>query len=759
MHQAQKRLSLRLALCAGAIACLPATGFAQDGSAIEEVVVTARKRSENLQSVPVAVTAISAEAIKNQSIESIRDITNQTPSLLVNQGSSGRNSLVVTIRGQTNNDLLLTVDPAVGIYIDGVSLAKTITGELANLTDVDHVEVLKGPQGTLYGRNTTGGSLNIFTRLPTGELGGEITLRTGNFGRYGGAVIANLPLKGDDLALRIVGNYDKRDPWGKNVYSGKGAGGDLDGGTLRGTLLARPADKVEVLIRGDYTKSTTTSIPHKSRGLIPTSAAATTFVPRETGVPGGAAGAAAYAGANANLGFWDTNFNYDSKEHTYSWGTSATVNVDLTADMAFKAISAYRVADRDTFYDLDGSPFNILHTHGYTHQEIVSHEAQLTGKALDGRLNWIVGGYYSREFGFDGTQSVSLGAAATRSFNEGHVVNKSAAGFTQASFDLTDQFSVTGGLRYTHESKHLTSANRRLDGVCNLPVALRQPGQCLVFRDASWNKLNYLLSADYKPADGVLVYVSTSTGFRSGGHNLRGGIDPTTFQTFNPENVKNYELGLKADWLDHRLRTNFAAYYTDYKNIQRVILVASTLNPTSTVVGNAASAKVQGLEAEIVARPIENLTLTATGALTDPKYKVYRDGLGTDFSGQPFVFIPKKTYSLSAAYNIPIEAGDLRLQADWSWRGRVFYNADSQFNGSTAARPDYRGQAAFGLLNARASVKLDDGGLEMAFFGKNLLNKKYSAFLLDTTNTALGFVTYVPGDRRTWGFEVTKTFP
>jgi outer membrane receptor protein involved in Fe transport len=193
---------------------------------------------------------------------------------------------------------------------------------------------------------------------------------------------------------------------------------------------------------------------------------------------------------------------------------------------------------------------------------VFSQELQLAGDAVDGRLNWIIGGYYSREFGFDGTQSISLNSFATRSFNEGHVTNKSIAGFGQATFNITDQFGITAGLRYTEEEKRLVSANRRLDGLCNLPVDLRLPGQCLVIRDDTWDALNYSFSLDYKPVDGVLLYAKTSTGFRSGGHNLRGGIDPITFETFDPEHVTDYEIGLKGDWLDGRLRTNLAAYYT-----------------------------------------------------------------------------------------------------------------------------------------------------------------------------------------------------
>jgi len=255
----------------------------------------------------------------------------------------------------------------------------------------------------------------------------------------------------------------------------------------------------------------------------------------------------------------------------------------------------------------------------------------------------------------------------------------------------------------------------------------------------------------------VLVYAKTGTGFRSGGHNLRGGIDPSTFQTFNPERVKDYELGLKADWLDRRVRTNFAVYRTNYKNIQRVVLVPSTLNPSSTVVRNAARAVIKGAEAEITINPIDHLTFKATGGLTDPKYKDYRDGFNNDLSDLPFIFIPKKTYSLSANYTQPMDWGQISTQVDWNWKGRVYYDDDSVY-GTVPGYPDFRYQSAYGLLNGRVAFTFDQPQLEVAFFAKNITNKRYIAFSLDTTATALGFVTYVPGERRTWGFEVTKTF-
>ncbi|MET0378252.1 MAG: TonB-dependent receptor plug domain-containing protein, partial [Spongiibacteraceae bacterium] len=266
-------IAMTAAMAGGGVVSSTALAQSEGGfrGGLEEVVVTARKREETLQSVPIAVTAVTAESIQNQSIQDLRQIQYSTPGLTMNPPNSDRSNSAPQIRGQSISDTVLTVDPAVGIYIDGVNIAKTNGGELSSLLDVERIEVLKGPQGTLFGRNTTGGAISVSFKQPTGEFEGEVIGRTDNWGRKGGALVLNLPITGPDLALRIAGQYDNREGFGENVANGDDISGDMDSGNVRTALLWRPTETVELTLRADYTHSNQEGPAYKLGGLVPSS--------------------------------------------------------------------------------------------------------------------------------------------------------------------------------------------------------------------------------------------------------------------------------------------------------------------------------------------------------------------------------------------------------------------------------------------------------------------------------------------------------
>lgn len=737
--------------------------LAQAGG-LGEIVVTARKREENMQDVPIAVTALSAETLKNQSVQSVKDIQYQTPSLTIAPTNADRNSLSVTIRGQNLSDTLLTLDPAIGIYIDGVNFAKTIGTELATLVDVDRVEVLKGPQGTLFGRNTTGGALSITTKLPAAVFEGQIIGRTDLYGRAGGSAVVNLPISGDQLALRVVGSYDRRDAFGRNLVDNREIGGDLNGGGLRATLLARPTDTIEVVLRADYNKTSTSASGWKARYLGPAGVPTTAGVIIAEGGASTLAGAyAAYIAQGQTPDFWDVRNNTSpSHSRVESYGGSGTITIDLSDSLQLKSITSYRSLKRDTLMDMDGSIFRILEVNGLTAQKLFAQEGQITGGLFDDSVDWIVGGFYSRETGNDGTRTLAVSVFnPLRSINDGDVLNKSVAGYGQFTWRFAEQFSFTGGLRYTKDTKSLISRNRSVSptGVvnCNIPSPVSPTNCSQMFKD-SWGDMSYTATVDYKPTEGVLIYAKTSRGFRSGGFNLRGTRDPQTFVSFAPETVTDYEVGLKADLLDRHLRVNIATYHSSYKDIQRTLIVPSPFPPfTSTVVRNAATAGINGVEAEITAKPTDALTLRATGALTDAKYKNYVDPrTGADLSNLKFNTVPKWTYTLSAGYDVPLDNGPLHLQLDWAWQDDIYWFPDSLYNG-TNGTPDLRGQKAYGLLNGRISKSFENEGVEVAFYVRNALNKKYFANGLDVSSS-LGFNSGLVGDPRVVGAEASIKF-
>ncbi|MET0361397.1 MAG: TonB-dependent receptor [Sphingobium sp.] len=731
----------------------------EDDSGVADIVVEARKRAERLQDVPIAVTALSGEALTAQSVQSFRDIQAQTPSLSITPVSGDRNATAVSLRGQTQTDVLLTVDPAVGIYLDGVNISKTLSTEMSNLIDVDRIEVLKGPQGTLFGRNTTGGAINLFYKQPTDKFEGKVTLRTDEYFRRGGSAILNVPIA-SNLALRVVGQYDKRDGYGRNRFNGQQVGGDLDGGSARAALRWNATDDVEVVLRGDYNKSNTSTLPWQFAGIRSPSSLLTVTGPQ---------GATLAGLLNQNVDPRDINHNFGSQSRVQSYGGSGTVSIRLSDSIDFKSITAYRVLDRFTKHDLDASPYNLIHVMQPTHQEVFTQEAQLSGVSLDERFNWIVGAFYSRETGTDGTRTINYNTTTnvdglTTNVTDGYVVNSSIAGFAQATFKVTEEFSLTGGLRYTKDNKLLDSRNRidRPLGTyvsCNLPVTFTgvAPTQaaCLAHLTQGYENVSYMATADYKPRDGFLAYLRTARGYKAGGFNLRGGAFPQTFQPFQPETVTDYEIGLKTDWFDRKLRVNLAAYLSKYNGIQRTIIVPSgqVSPPTLTVVQNAAKGTIKGAEAEVTAVPVPGLTLRGTLGYVDAKYDQYVSN-SVDRTFEKFPYQPAWNWALSAAYVQKMESGPMRFQVDYAYKSSQDGAPSSLTDATTKDWTTIRG---YGLLNGRVSKAFDAENVEVAVFVKNALNKTYRTTILDFSGS-LGYVLYSLGDPRIIGAEVSIGF-
>ena len=726
-----------------------------------DIIVMARKREERLQDVPLAITALSGESLTNQSIQSFRDLQEQTPSLSINPVSADRNSTAITLRGQTQTDALLTTDPAVGIYLDGVNIAKTISTEMSNLIDVDRVEILKGPQGTLFGRNTTGGAINIFYKQPTDHFEGKIVLRTDEYRRRGASAVVNVPLA-STLALRVVGQYDKRDGYGRNRVDGKYIGGDLNGGNLRAALRWDVSDAIDLTVRGDYNKASTSTLAWHIAGVRPTSSLLTNAI---------AQGGSLAEILAQNADYRDVNHGGESISRIEAWGTSATLNIRLNDSIDFKSISAYRELDRLTQHDLDATRFNLILVRQPTRQKVFTQESQISGLSLDDRLNWIVGAFYSRETGTDGTRTINYNTTTnidgrTVNVTDGSVENSSIAGFAQATFKLTDTLNLTGGLRYTKDSKALDSRNRvdRPLGTflrCNLPTAIvgtvTTEAGCVANLKQSYSDWSYMATLDYKPRDGLLFYARTARGYKAGGFNLRGGADPLTFQPFDPETVTDYELGLKSDWFDRRLRLNLAGYISKYDGIQRTVIVGSSLPPPSpptlTVVRNAAKGTIKGFEAEATAVPLDGLTLRGALGYVHARYDDYVSN-GVDRSFERFPYLPAWNWSLSAAYEHEMPGGPLRAQIDYAYKGTHDGAPSSLTDPLTKSWTTIQG---YGLLNLRISKTFEKPSMNVALFVKNLTDKRYGTTVLDFSGS-LGYVLTAPGDPRIIGAEVSFDF-
>lgn len=737
---------------------------------IDEIVVVARKREESLQNVPVAVTAFSANDLRNLSVADAVDIQYTSPGIQIRPESGSPAVATVTMRGQYQADILLTTDASVGVYLDGVPLPRQY-GMTSNLFDLERVEVLKGPQGTLYGRNTTAGAINLIPKQATYDgISGFAEAATGSYSRrdFGGAI--NLPIIQDRLAVRVAGQFNKAD----GPTQSKTTGFEIrDDEEIFGRINVQidPTDSLNISLTGDYL-TTNEGGAHERNLQVRAGSTDNAIVAAELGVPLATAQAlldSQSIGGSAG-DFYDSFVGSPTNSKLELWGVSGS----LTYDFGFaelKSITGYRELQDKRILDLDGTPFLLHETTFDVSAESFTQEVQLQGEALDEKLDWIVGGFYSSEDGVDNsfTRVVAF-VNPTRILFDSKVKNKSWAVFAQGTYDLTDRLSLTAGGRYTEEKKELTTRNRRVLFADPSVVTLCQAGPIpalpgcpeQALPTAKFDGLGYTFQLSYELAEEWMVYSSVSRGFRGGGQNLRGLNNiPSSVIPFAPEFARTWEVGSKVDFWDNKARINAAAYWTDYTDIQRSNIV---VNPgpgggNTTVLVNAGAAKIKGFEIEADVNPIENLTFRGTVGYTDAKYDEFldleADGVTiVDRSFEDFG-VPEFTTSLTGRYEIPCDKwGTVSgIQLDWYWRSEQRLDPNVRNIGDI----DIQTQDAYSLVNARFDILHEASGVSLAVFGKNIFNEEYMYDTVNLNNT-LGHTTAVLGEPRIWGFEARVDF-
>lgn len=742
---------------------------------LHDIVVTARKRAESAQSVPISLTVASAADLANRSVQNLPDIQQMTPSLKMVQSTSSSIASFLALRGQVVTTVQMSTDLAVGVYIDGVYQPRAYGLETTGTLDVNRIEVLKGPQGTLFGKNTTGGAISLHTNTPTDEREGTIRARADSRGTFSIGGMVNIPIS-ETVSARIVAEETYRDKLGRNFTTGRDVG-KIDQQMIRGALSLKPTDNVSLLIRGDYTRFEGSGMPWKGVGLI-TNPATNSVINRalvELGLANTPANreialAALNQNSNKNL---DTYQNFEPYEKAELYGFSVTGEFDLSETITIKSITAKRWVKNERTYDYDGTQFSIFNYPGAgIDANQFSQELQLLGSVWDDRLNYIFGGYYSKEQGSDLLVQISNGGAP--SYQDADVVNKTLGGFAQATFKITPELSFTGGIRYSKDWRNLTSYNRNATTCTALAVSLASIGGAAncryVVPEAKFDGWSYTAGLDYQPMQGVLIYAKTGRGYRTGGIPFTGGnaSNPIaareTFTPFRPETVTDYEVGLKADWLDGRVRTNLAYYHSNYKDIQ--LSRSSQAFPGGPLIPrteNIGRATIDGVEAEVRVIPVVGFELSGTLGYTNGQYKEYwlpnplNQNELLDQTSQPFKVIPKWTYSLSASYEHPTAFGSVRGQVDWSWTKRT-----TVVIGSLRGRPG--GPLipdgvvpSYGLLNARLAVKLEDPNIDIAVFGRNLTDKRVYIYPLAIESFGVIFngPTNMP---RIFGVEATANF-
>ncbi|WP_162986975.1 TonB-dependent receptor [Sphingomonas paeninsulae] len=715
------------------IGLIPCAAYAQaaeitaedSNQGLDDIIVTARKTAENQQNVPIAITAFSGQTLVNQNATRISDIARVTPSLTAHESASSPGSLVMTLRGQVQTDILATLDPSVGTYVDGLYWARAY-GINADLLDVSSMQVLKGPQGTLFGRNTTGGAILLETNAPKlGQFSGMVQGTYGRFNEIDGTAILNVPL-GEKAALRGAFVMNTRDPYTHDTANNRGYD-EKNSWTGRVKLLIAPNDSFTALLSYEHYNLDVANTSRRLFFVQPGSSAAITA--------GGLPAANAYIATLAN----DPNavqMNVDprvkNKTNTYLLTLAQDTNFG-----AVKLISGYRTVDALTRLDLDGSPIPIHTTTGSQNLHQFSSELQVTGKMLDDTLDFAAGALYFDEGGVDKSASITIPTLNPRTtLFRGDIKNHSLGAYTQASYHITKALTFTGGVRYSRDVKGLTINNTTLmrsTGVVGCQILTLTAPNCELSRSDAFSGWSYTAGLDYKITPDILAYAKTSKGFRSGGQNLRAS-GTAAFIPFKPEIAYAQEAGIKSEFLQKRVRFNLSGYYTTVKDIQRTTLQNVAPGVTASILSNAGKARFYGLEAELTARLFQGFTAGATGTLTRPKYLQYSD-LNGDRRQERFDSVSREQFSLSGDYEHQFDSARLHLHTDYSWQGKQAvqpYNNPADPNnaiiiaGTTAP--------ASGILSARAAVSFSDDAYEVAVFGRNITN-----------NRAVIAALYVPG--------------
>ncbi|MFU8765036.1 MAG: TonB-dependent receptor [Haliea sp.] len=703
-HQGLPRKLLFSAVSLSLMATMGAS--AQEGGRLEEVMVTAQKRQESIQDVPIAVTAITGDVIASQNITSLTGMNNSLPNVQINTFSNSPDSAVFSIRGVGVNDADPYVGTTVSVVVDGVVVGVN-TAALLSLFDIERVEILRGPQGTLFGANTTGGVINVMTKQPTGEHGGEAQVVAGNYGRMDVNLAYNFPIT-DSVAGKVSMLHTSHDGYFKNLLDGQDLGSQ-DVTSLRG-YLKYDRDNYDATLIGEYVRTrngaqTNLNISDETQVL---------FVPGETG------GEPRFErGQSAGL---------PDQNHRDTYSLTLTQNLD-TSIGDWVSITNYREYDHDLFSDDDATTLQLLQTRRNIEHWQFSQELRNSFDISD-RLRMVAGGFFlAQEYDLDqgGTLdgfAPGLGQPQTQSQE-----NWTASLFAQAYYDLSDRLTLQAGLRYAHEETEAVSTTAL--------TFTTTPGGLASFDDPqipgslvraegkdSWDEIGYKIGLDYSLDDNTMVYGYYARGFKSGGFVGRIAF-PEDIGPFDPEYLDTIELGVKADLLDGNVRANLALFYNDYTDMQVTQNITFPSGANSATIQNAGEATSQGAELEVTSYFSDSWLVNLAVAYLDAEYDEYDTQAPNpvtgalepvSFAGNPLTNAPRWSGNISTNYSLPVASGvaDLFLQVTHS---------SSKVSNFTNFPQELVSEIT--LLNAKMSWTPANEQWTVGLYGRNLTDKEY----------------------------------
>jgi iron complex outermembrane recepter protein len=713
-----------LALAGTSLLAFTTPAFAQETQSADEaengeIIVTARRREESLQDTPVAITAINAAMLENKATTNIGDLMGAAPNLLITQQNSGAQAANLSIRGLTYADIEKSQDPTVGVVIDGVFVG-TNTGQLLDFFDIQQIEVLRGPQGTLFGRNTIGGVINMQRTRPKDELGGKVEVSYAKFGSLAVRGVMHIPLikedDGNGLYAKAFYFHSESDGFHRNAITGDRAGGS-NNNNFGISFLAKPSDNFDALLTVEKVNQ---SFDPVNSNLTNSTELFCGFIP------------AAQCNRNNTTDLY-TVFNSPALSEYSAPAVSLEMNGDL-GSVKLTSVTGWRWGRENQTQDFDASSTDLYFTRRQQEYKQLSQELRAAGDVGDA-LDYVVGAYYFKS-NFDLTQHTRLFAFNTAvdplqaDANPQTVngSNKSFALFGDFNWKLGDTVRLSFGGRYTWDRKTLRNFFRQ--------------GGLIGQGSGKFKKFTPKVGIDWRPNDDTMVYASWSRGYRSGGFSPRAATAATASVPFQPETVDSYEFGTKLDLLDRKVQLNLAAFYSDYQDLHQNTTIPGGPTGNQTITSNVGAAKIKGIEADFSAKVTDDLRFSGSMGVTDSKFKGFVVGnvLGGairqfDYSANRLIYAPKLNFSLAADYSIPTSFGEVIANIGYRYIGRY----DQQISlGSLTVPASPTGVVIVNgndprvysdkqnLLDASLSTKFDLGGFKAkaSIFGRNLLDDR-----------------------------------
>ena len=672
----------------------------QQAVQLDQVSVTAQRREQALQKTPLSMSVIAGPELDRMQVTRVDDVRFTTPNIIIEQNTGTSSGAKIIMRGVGADESMFTNDPAMALYIDDVYIARQ-NGAMLDLFDVERIEVLRGPQGTLYGRNATGGAIRYISRKPTGEDRLAAELSVGNLGRRDGRVMFATRI-GESLDVSAALLSRNRD------------------GILHDQVHNRDVNDQDVLAGRLSLASTWGEASYATLSIDRLRERSTPA----WGTPVGIIDDHVFPKLGS---FYQTRTDTLGLNDLDQFGIALTSETDF-GSFSWRNIAHYRTLDHHFYMDVDGTDAMRYHLEQDQAQKQRGYEAQFTSQH-DGPFNWVGGVFFFQESNDQPTRSDIFTRGGTYYIQQD---TTAWAAYAQGSLDLTDRLTLTLGGRYSSENKDFNVRALRPDGSLNFAKAM----------DRTWTRPDWKVLLDYDFSDNVMGYASITTGFKSGGFNGRG----STYATITPvdaETLTAYEVGLKTMLWDNRVRLNANYYRLDYDGIQ-----LAAVNPEGVfVTTNATGALIQGIEVDLQAQLTRKLKVNANLGTIDGRYQNYSDANAAYFRGRSMKSSPDLQWNLGASYVQPLATADLVLSAQARYTDEYYQNQDATRLIMTRANTEY---------NARISYEPRDAHWSVALWGKNLGNKYYSTGGFDISGLGIGVI--YPNVPRTYGVQFKYDF-